>query len=93
MSTAIHKHRLEFPVREEMILMTFKDAKILHVNVDPKGIPSIWLLVDKDKERGSRKIRIVPTGAVDMPLTALGEHIGTIIVEDEFWHFFDLGNA
>lgn len=58
-------------------------AKVVHVGLDPRGIPCIWALVEVDRPHVSCVIYVTGTGH-DVPPSV--EHLGTFIEGGYVWH-------
>ena len=70
------------------------EAKILTVDLDPFGVPSVWALVRPDAERRTRHLRLVMTGeTLAGPPEEIGAYVGTWMDEGIVCHLFDRGEV
>lgn len=63
-----------------------REHNFLHVGLDGRGTPSIWMGVNPSAEKIDIEVIVVPTG---QPLPRVGDYLGTITDETGLvWHFF-----
>lgn len=65
-----------------------KDAKPVHVGLDPQGTPCIWALGTPEEEKDDITILMFGTGHPIHPTITEKEHIGTIVQGAFVWHVF-----
>lgn len=86
----IYKYHINEGIIEQNIKMP-ETAKILKVGLDPKGVPSIWAVVDTDTPPKERTLYVVPTGDNLKYYFAPEENViylDTIQIDKFIWHIF-----
>ena len=68
---------------------TYENCQILSAGLDPKGIMSIWVLVDTQENKTNQlKILVMGTGWDFPPLKGSLDFIGSVKEDAYIWHIF-----
>lgn len=60
-------------------------AEVVHVGLDPLGVPCIWAKVDPAGERIDYPVYITGTGA-PLPESTAVQHLGSFVQKPWVWH-------
>ena len=81
----IHKYPIKITDRQEVTLP--ENAKIIHVGIDPRGLPCLWAEVDTfDYECSDRDIYVVGTG--NPRDEEAKTHLGSFVQGPFVWHVY-----
>jgi hypothetical protein len=84
-TSAIWKARLPMPGA-----LTLEHSGILHVGIDPNGVPCIWFWrPDSEDETTLSRITLFGTGIEMTPKEASGRYIGTFVWRTFVLHAFE----
>lgn len=81
----IHKYRIEISCNQEIELPA--EYEVIHVGLDPFGIPSIWAIVDPFRVKIWKTVRVFGTGH-EIPESVENRHIGSFVQGPYVWHVF-----
>ena len=65
-----------------------ESAEILHVGLDPQGVPCIWAKVNTSFDDKDFKLCITGTGF--LLHEGIKQHLGTFVQHSYVWHVFSL---
>jgi hypothetical protein len=79
----------KYPINTSLLRQEINAAinKIIHVGIDPTGVPCIWAEVDNADYLTKVAIYIIPTGEC-APLGPGITHIGSFIEGPYVWHVY-----
>ena len=79
----------KFPIKieREQVLQAPAGARVLHVGLDPIGVPCIWCLVTTTNDRVPFPVAVCGTGH---PIPMDGIHRGSFTQGPFVWHVFTL---
>lgn len=78
----------KYPIKitNEQDIAMHAHANVLHVGLDPQGIPSVWAMVDTAKPLRPVSLLVVGTGH-PVPVEPLC-HVGSFTQNLSVWHVF-----
>jgi hypothetical protein len=65
-------------------------GKPLHVGLDPEGIACVWMEIESEANRVSRRFHVAGTG---WNIPSPSEYVGSWKEGPFMWHLFDLGES
>jgi hypothetical protein len=81
--------KFPIPLKDIFTLEMPENASVIHVGLDPQGIPCLWAIVFTGAGKLNRRFLLHGTGHECSPLAKRETHIGTFIMGMLVLHLFE----